>query len=222
MNKIEENLPSLPFWDKLSSSEKASMQNGSVIKKCSDGEIISGFDTVCLGMTLVISGVLRAYLLSEEGREITLFRIAAGELCILSASCVISQITFDTHIVAEGETELLVIPSGIFSTVVKENVHVRCFMYEKMTERFSSVMFTLQQILFMRFDSRLASFLINEYEQNGKSEIHMTHEQIAQRVNSAREVVARMLKRFSSEGLIEMKRGTIQITDFVKLEELIG
>ena len=220
MNNVEKVLTVLPFWENLSPDEKELIKNSAVIRRCSKGEIISGCDASCLGMTLVISGELRAYLLSEEGREITLFRLGKDEVCVLSASCVISQITFDTHIVADIDSEILVVPSAVFSSIVDKNIYARCFMYEKMTERFSTVMFSMQQILFMRFDSRLASFLISECERTGKQEINMTHEQIARHVNSAREVVARMLKRFVSDGLIEMKRGSIQITDLETLKKL--
>ena len=218
---IELNLKSLPFWDRFSDKEKQTVIRSTIIRKCSKGEIISGCDTSCLGLILVLNGELRTYLLSDEGREITLFRLEKGEICFLSASCVISQISFDTHIIADKYTEIMIVPSGTFSSVVEKNIYARCFMYEKITERFSSVIFSLEQILFMRFDSRLASFLISECKRTGKNEINMTHELIAQHVNSAREVVARMLKRFVSEGLIEMKRGSINITDINGLKALI-
>lgn len=218
---IQSNLQMLPFWDKLSDKEKQMLIRNSVIRSCSQEEIISGCDTSCLGMIFVIDGTLRAYILSDEGREITLFRLNKDEVCFLSASCVISQISFDTHITAQTKTDLLIIPSGTLSNVIKENIYAKCFMYEKITERFSSVMFSLEQILFMRFDTRLASFLISEYERTGKKEIRMTHELIAQHVNSAREVVARMLKRFVSDGYIEMKRGCINIIDINGLRSLL-
>ncbi len=221
MINTELHLHTLPFWDKLSDDEKQTLKNNAVIRKYSKGEIVNGCHTSCLGMILVTDGELRAYILSDEGREITLFRTMQNEICILSASCVISQITFDTHIVSQKDTEMLIIPSNTFSSVIEKNIYARCFMYEKITEHFSSVMFSLQQILFMKFDSRLASFLINEYQSTGKNEIKMTQELIAQHVNSAREVVARMLKRFVSDGLIEMKRGSIHILDADGLKALI-
>lgn len=221
MTDIESKLTVLPFWDILSQNEKDFVKKNAVIRSCKKGEIISGCDTACLGMTLVISGELRVYLLSEEGREITLFRLNENEECVLSASCIISRITFDTHIVSDKKSEILVLSSDAFSSLVEKNIYARCFMYEKMSEHFSAVMWSMQQILFMRFDSRLASFLLDECERKGSDEINMTHEQIAQHVSSAREVVARMLKRFVSDGLIEMKRGSIIVTDKKKLGELI-
>ena len=221
MSSIEENLTGIPYWDKLTAEEQEKMKRSATIRKCAKGEMLSGSDTTCLGMTYVISGELRAYVLSEEGREITLFRLSKGETCVLSAACVISQITFDSHIAAEKKSEILVIPSCVFSSIVENNIYARCFMYEKMTERFSAVMFSMQQILFMRFDSRLASFLVAECDRTGSDEIRMTHEAIAQHVNSAREVVARMLKRFASDGLVTMKRGSVKIRDMAKLRELV-
>lgn len=221
MKDIREKLPALPFWDKLSRSEQEFAERSAVMRGCESGEIISGRDTACLGMTLVLSGELRVYILSEEGREITLFRLSEGDVCVLSASCIISQITFDTHIVAENATEILVLSSDAFSSLVDKNIYARCFMYEKMSEHFSAVMWSMQQILFMRFDRRLASFLLSECERTGTQEINMTHEQIAQHVNSAREVVARMLKRFVSEGFVELRRGSILITDKSKLDDLL-
>ena len=98
-----------------------------------------------------------------------------------------------------------------FDKLMKKNIYVRCFAYELLCERFSSVMWTMQMILFKGYDRRLASFLISEYKNTGLATIQMTHEQIAQYTNSAREVVARMLKRFASDNLVEFKRGRITL-----------
>ena len=222
MEVNEKLLSSLPFRERLTESETDKIIKSAVLRHCRSGETICGYGSACLGMIMIIKGGLRAFLLSEGGREITLFRLGAGEICVLSASCVISRITFDTNIVAELESELLIIPSSVFSELAEKNIYVRCFMYEKMTERFSSVISTMQQLVFMRIDSRLASFLVSECERSGSDEINMTHELIAQHISSAREVVARTLKRFAGDGLIEMKRGLIQVTDMNGLKGLIS
>lgn len=214
-------LERLPYWDDLSESEKEYIQNHSVIQHYDKDHIVHGCGDACLGMLYVIRGSIRVYLLSEEGREITLFRLEEGDSCVLSASCVISQITFDTQMVVEKDCDLLIVGSGAFSALAKQNVYVRCFMYELLTERFSSVMWTMQQILFFGFDKRLAAFLLSEYERTGSKRLGITHEQIAQQINSAREVVARMLKRFSSDKLLEMKRGEILLQDIAGLRNLI-
>lgn len=220
MHEIEHALPKLPYWDALEERQKAYLASNASLRHSEKGEIIHGCGSVCLGMFYVLKGSIRVYLLSEEGREVTLFRLEEGDCCILSASCVINQITFDTQMVVERDCELLVVHSGAFAQLVEENIRVKCFMYELATERFSSVMWAMQQILFAKFDKRLAVFLLDEYDKTGRPEIRMTHEQIAVQVNSAREVVARMLKRFASDGLVEMKRGSIRLKDIDGLRNI--
>jgi CRP/FNR family transcriptional regulator len=211
----------LPFWGDLTDDEKAFVCENSTIRTYEKGRLIHGGDSDCLGMTLVLSGEVRAFLLSDEGREVTLFRLREGDPCVLSASCVISQITFESHITAVTDCELLIVNSGAFSMLTDRNVYVRCFMYELMMKRFSSVMLSMQDILFKGYDRRLATFLVGEYDRTGLPVVRMTHEQIAQHTSSAREVVARMLKRFSADGLVEVKRGTIRISEPESLRALV-
>lgn len=210
----------LPYWDKLNENEKMLTEENHTIRKFTKGSEIFGSES-CLGMIYVISGNIRVYILSEEGREITLFRFEKGDSCVLSSSCAISQINFDTYMEAETNCELLVVNSSTFKVLTDNNIYVRCYMYESLSERFSSVMWTMQQILFSKMDQRLASFLVSEYERTGKNEINMTHEQIAVYINSAREVVARMMKRFSADGLVELKRGKVIIKNINELKMFI-
>lgn len=217
-------LEALPFWNNLDEAEKKLAEDSAVIKHFAAGNFLGGNSAdggSCLGMVHVISGELRAYILSEEGREITLFRLAEGDNCVLSASCVISQIDFDTELSVTKDADILLIPSSVFGRLTKENVYVRCFLYETATKRFSTVMWVMQQILFYRFDRRLAFYLLSEYEKSGKPQIRMTQEEIARNINSAREVVARMLKQFSSDGIIENGRGVITIKDVKALARII-
>lgn len=213
-------LTGLPFWKHLEPAQKTYVQRHAVMRHYEKGSVIYASGSVCLGMTCVLKGRVRAYLLSEEGREITLFRLEAGDPCVLSAACVVSQITFDTQMEAEQDCELLVIPAAAFQQLTKENIHVKCFVYELMTERFSSVMWTMQQILFAKIDQRLAGFLLEEYDKSGNPAVRMTQEQIAQQINSAREVVARMLRRFQAEGLVETSRGVILLRDVERLRRI--
>lgn len=213
-------LSKLPFWNSLNEGQKQYMEQNSIIRHYEKGAVIFSCGTSCLGLTYIINGSIRVYINSEEGREITLFRLKENEPCVLSASCVINQISFDTQMEAEQECDILIVNSKAFKHITEENIYVKCFMYELMTKRFSSVMWTMQQILFSKFDKRLATFLIGEAEKTKSNEIHMTQEDIAKRVNSAREVVARMLKRFAADGLIEIRRGYIIIKDINNLRKI--
>ena len=214
-------LERLPYWAALSEAERREAARGAVLRSYERGALIHGGGAECLGMALVLSGLARAYVLSGEGREVTLFRIAEGGGCVLSASCVISEINFDTFLGAERDTRLLIVPSGVFGRLAESNLRVKLWMYEQAASRFSDVMWSMQNLLFNRFDRRLADFLLEEYARGGSREIRMTHEQLAQNTSSAREVVARMLKRFASDGLVDVsKRGAVRLTDIEGLKNI--
>ena len=217
---MESVLERLPFWKLLTDSEKELVRQNAVIRLYKKGTPVYSSERECLGMLFVMQGEMRTYLLSEEGREVTLFRIYPNDLCVLSASCVISQISFDTQMSAQRDTEVLIIPPNIVLFLKEKSLSVRCFLYELATKRFSDVMWAMQQILFKRLDQRLALFLMQESQRLGTDTIHMTHEQIAQQISSAREAVARMLKQFSEDGLVELKRGAIRLLDQKGLKAL--
>lgn len=165
----------------------------------------------CTGVILIESGSLRVYLLSDEGKEITLYRLFAGEMCMLSASCVLNSITFDVFVDAEEDSQCKVIAGCAFAEVADRIPALKIFSQECALSRFSDVMWVMQQIMFMSFDKRLAIFLLDEIAKSGEDEIHLTHEQIAKYMASAREVVSRMLKYFQTEGIVELHRGGIRI-----------
>ena len=217
---MESVLERLPFWKLLTDSEKELVRQNAVIRLYKKGTRVYSSERECLGMLFVMQGEMRTYLLSEEGREVTLFRIYPNDLCVLSASCVISQISFDTQMSAQRDTEALIIPPNIVLFLKEKSLSVRCFLYELATKRFSDVMWAMQQILFKRLDQRLALFLMQESQRLGTDTIHMTHEQIAQQISSAREAVARMLKQFSEDGLVELKREAIRLLDQKGLKAL--
>ena len=217
---MERTLTQLPFWSSLTEREMDTIRRSAFVRHYEKGAFVHSSDNECLGMLFVLSGEIRTYLLSEEGREVTLFRLYPGELCVLSASCVISQITFDTQMTAGMDTEVLIIPANVIAVLKEQNLHVRCFLYELATKRFSDVMWAMQQIMFKGLDRRLADFLLAEAERTGSDTIRMTHEQIAQHISSAREAVARMLKNFSEDGLVELKRGAITLRDTGGLNHL--
>lgn len=210
----------LTFWEKLSEQEKRFFVEQSNIIKCPKGILISGGSNDCKGMVIVKTGVVRAFMTSPEGRQITLYRLYPGEVCVLSASCLLEMITFDVQVDVQTDCELVTISNAAFLSVSNQNVYVENFSYKVATERFSDVMWTMQQILFMSFDKRLAVFLLDEIAKTDNDVLKLTHEQIASFMGSAREVVTRMLKYFANEGLVELSRGSVKILDKFKLREL--
>lgn len=210
----------LSFWDKLTPIEQNYIQEHTNVITYEAGQNIHNADINCLGLMIVKTGCIRSYILSEKGKDITLYRLYSGDICVLSASCIIPQVTFDIHVDVEEKSELLVIPSTVFSKLIKENIYVENFSYKIIADKFSNVMWTMEQILFMSFDKRLAIFLLDEANKRKTNILPLTHEQIAKYVGSAREVVSRMLKYFVTEGLISLKRGEIILEDIPNLKKL--
>ncbi|MBR2381263.1 MAG: Crp/Fnr family transcriptional regulator [Clostridia bacterium] len=219
--KIELFRESFPFWEKLSEDDKKIFINSSYEMSFSKGVNVHDGNE-CTGVILVKKGSLRIYMLSEDGKEITLYRLFEGDLCMLSASCALTSITFDVFIDSEENSECLIVSGCVFEEVSTRLPEVKIFALETALSRFSDVMWVMQQILFMSMDKRLAIFLLDEVAKTGRDNIKLTHEQIAKYMGSAREVVTRMVKYFVSEGLISSSRSEgIKILDKKKLRELI-
>lgn len=217
---ISQLLPRLPFWANLSPDEKAVVSQRAVTKRFAKGQLVSSNSSSCLGIVLILSGGVRVGLVSDEGREITLFRAGEGEVCVSTASCVIRQLAFDTDVTAETDTAILVIPSSVCAKLMESNIHVRAFVFEMQAERYSQTVRAIQAMLFKRFDQRLATYLVSEHDRTGSAEVKKTQEEIARDVNSAREVVARMLHEFSTRGLVEIRRGSIRLLDIEALRKI--
>lgn len=210
-----------PFWEKLTVKQKEDFLQHTTLNTYAKNAPVHNAELECIGILYVKKGSLRIYMMSEDGREITLYRIGSGEICALSASCVLNSITFDVHVDAVSDCELIQVCSSYFSRLMGENVYAEVFTYKLIAEHFSEVMWTMQQILFMSFDRRLAIFLLDESTSAKSSVLKMTHEEIARLMGSAREVVTRMLKYFSSEGWVELGRGSVKILNRSALRSLI-
>lgn len=205
-----------PFWDKLNEEDKNFLCLNSSLEHFEKEQPVHN-NTGCSGLYIVKSGKLRLYMLSDEGKEITLYRLSPGDICMLSASCVLNSITFDVYIDAEIPSECYMINGYAFNTVSERVPEVKIFALETAVQRFSDVMWIMQQIVFMSFDKRLAIFLLDECASNGTDFVAMTHEQIARHLGTAREVVTRMLRHFTADGIVEVTRKGIKIADKNKL-----
>ena len=208
-----------PFWGNISDTDKDYICQNSHICTYPKGKNIHNGEE-CSGVLIVRSGSLRLYIMSDEGKDITLYRLHRGDMCMLSASCVLSAITFDVFVDAEEDSECCVVSGPAFAAVSERNPDIRIFALETAVSRFSDVMWVMQQILFMSMDKRLAIFLSDEAVRTGSDVIALTQGQIARYMGSAREVVSRMLKYFAGEGIVEVSRGGITILDKKRLRQL--
>ena len=210
-----------PFWGRRAGGEKERILRSAAEARYEKGAMIQRSDLECKGAILVLSGVLRVYIVSDEGREVTLFRIHAGETCVLSASCLLDSIQFDILIEAAETARTIVIPANVLRPIMDSNPYVGLYLYKQTAERFSDVMWMLQQILFLGADRRVAIFLWDEMARRDQPVLHMTHDEIARNIGSAREVVSKVLKYLSEEGAVALKRGRVEIRDKEKLRKYL-
>lgn len=211
-----------PIWEKLEPAQQNRLLDSLIARKVEKGTVIHNGSMDCTGLLVVESGQLRAYILSDEGREITLYRLFDRDICLLSASCMIRSIRFDVTVVAEKDTRLWIIPAEVYKGVMESSAPAANFTNELMATRFTDVMWLIEQIMWKSLDKRLAAFLLEEAAIEGSNELKITHEAIANHMGSHREVITRMLRYFQGEGLVRLSRGMVAILDEERLKSLAG
>lgn len=211
-----------PIWDQLTPAQQELLTASASKAQATKGTVLHNGSADCLGLLLVCSGQLRAYILSDEGREITIYRLFERDICLFSASCIIRSIQFEVMIEAEKDAALWVIPADVYKQVMEESAPLANFTNEIMAARFSEVMWLIEQIMWKSLDRRLAHFLLEESALEGTDALKITHETIGRHMGTAREVVTRMLRYFQGEGLVKLSRGTVELTGREQLESLAG
>ena len=209
-----------PIWSKLTDDQRQRITQRVVRREVKKGTLLHDGSNECTGLLLVRAGQLRAYILSDEGREITIYRLFDRDMCLFSASCIMRSIQFDITVEAEKDTELWLIPPDVYQSVMNESAAVANYTNEVMASRFSEVMWLMEQIMWKSLDKRLAAFLAEESAIEGSETLKLTHETIAKHLGSHREVITRMLRYFQSEGWVKVSRGTVEILDMDALDSL--
>jgi len=211
-----------PIWNKLAAEQQLQILDSLIERKVSKGTVIHNGSVDCTGLLLIKTGQLRAYILSDEGREITVYRLFDRDMCLFSASCMMRSIQFDITIEAEKDTELWIIPPNVYQRIMEQSAPVSNYTNELMATRFSDVMWLIEQIMWKSLDKRVASFLLTEADIEESNVLKITHETVANHLGSHREVITRMLRHFQSEGAVSLSRGVIEITDAQKLKQISG
>jgi len=211
-----------PRWNKLERNVQIALHNAVSFHTAKKGSILHNDDANCIGLILVNSGQLRTYMMSDEGKEITLYRLFEGDMCLLSASCILSSIQFEVIVEAEKDTNFWIIPSKTYKELMKNSLVLLNYTNELMNARFSDVMWVMQQVLFKSMDERIAGFLLDETARENTDCLHITHEQIAHHLGTAREVITRLLKYLQEENCISLKRGSIKIENRPLLEKRVN
>jgi len=209
-----------PIWDKLTAEQQSRIADLADFRRVSAGTVLHDGGPNCLGLILVRSGQLRAYMLSDEGREVTISRFFEMDICLFSASCVMPSMQFDILIEAEKDSEVWVVPACLYQNLINESIVLSNYSRDLISNHFSELMWLMEQIMWKSFDRRLAQFLLEESTVEESEELRITHEKIANHMGTAREVVTRMLRYFQSEGMVRLTRGTVELSDSKKLRKL--
>lgn len=210
----------LPFFTELTSAQKAALAAGTSTVHYADGALLNQNDRSCIGLILLIQGEFRVFMTSPAGKDITLFRLSEGTVCVLSAACVLDAVTFHISIRSEADSRALIVAPAVLKKLCTDNIYAKAFCYEKATERFSEVMWTMQQILFMKVDTRIAIYLWDESGRLDTDVVNATHDVIAHHIGSSREVVTRVIKYFEKEGILSPGRGKLTILNRDALKKL--
>ena len=219
MDKIENVLKaSFIIWNKLSDNEKNSLINYSKIISYKKGDIIHKGDLTCLGLIIVVDGSLRAYLSSENGKQITLYRLYNNDICLFTASCIMKDINFEIYLECLEDTNVLLIPTDNYKNILDNSHIISSYINKILSSRFSDMMWIFEQFVFKSLDTRLADYLLNQEYNNNV--INITHEKIANELGTAREVISRILKYFEKENIVKLGRNKITIINDKKLKEI--
>ncbi|MBR5970257.1 MAG: Crp/Fnr family transcriptional regulator [Lachnospiraceae bacterium] len=203
----------LPVWSRLTEKEQDVLRKNASLHRVSAGEAIGGGAGKCTGLFVVTEGQIRAYLISESGKEFTLFRLLNRDLCLFSASCMMNSFQSDIMVKAERDSSFWLIPAEVYRTLMEESVVISNFTNEILANRMSEIIWLMEQHMWTSFDCRLAAFLLEESALEASDRLSVTHEEIAGHLGTAREVVTRMLKHFRSEGYVALSRGFVEIKD---------
>jgi len=209
-----------PVWSKLTPDQQARLSSVVFTRSVKAGTVVHSGSLDCTGMLLIKSGQLRGYIFSDEGREVTIYRLFEMDICLLSAACIMNSLQFDITIQAEKDTELWVIPPDFYKSLMEESAPVANYTNEIMAARFSEAVWLIEQVMWKSMDKRVADFLLQETAIEGTSVLKITHEAIANHLGTHREVVTRMLRYFQSDGMVKLSRGTVEVTAPDKLRKL--
>ena len=237
----------IPFFDKLTDRQIDMIVQTAQEKTFETGKMITTGGGSCQGFIIVKSGLICASMVSEDGREAELFELSDGELCILSVQCIFLPADFHVQMMAERDSDVIIIPSATVEKLREQNIHVELFAYKTMTARFANVMGAVEELLFVPVEKRLAKLILRlgkmasaggtspskaqvspadvgdaaaNVSDTSHTTISITQDALAKKLGTAREVVSRSLSSLKERGILEVRRGEIRIIKPSLLKEL--
>lgn len=210
---------SFPFWSELNKEQQDALLRSVTLHTVPTRTVLHTDSIDCPGVFIIAAGQL-AYIHSEQRKEATVWRPLDGDVCVMSALCMIKDVQFDIVVEKECDTSLWVIPAATWQKLMDSSTAVASYTTRLMASRLSEAMWLMEQVMWDGFDKRLVTFLIQEHLFEESNELSITHERIAMHLGTVREVVTRMLRHFQQEGLVELSRGTIRLLDTDGLKKI--
>jgi len=171
------------------------------------GTVLFDDHQACEGFPFVVRGSVRVIKASPNGRELPLYRVAPGETCVISSSCLLGHEDYNARGITETETEMVMLPKPVFDALLAEPAF-RGFVFHLFSDRIADLMQLIEEVAFHKLDQRLAALLL------GKGRVlHTTHQQLADELGSVREIISRLLKGFAAQELVRLSREQIEILD---------
>lgn len=194
------------------------LMDAAILTKIPAGQQIFYPGKSCENYLLILTGSVKTQILSSDGREVLLYHVQAGESCVLTTSCLLGGNDYPAEGFTESEVSAFVIPSHIFHRCLQQSGFFREFVFRNFSKRLADVINRMGAISFGSVDQKLAKALLTY----SGGTIHKTHNELAQEMGSAREVVSRHLKRFEGLGWLSLNRGSIEIIDFEALRKIVN
>lgn len=209
-----------PFWESLTEQQKTELCRNTLKSHCEKKTQLHFGGGECAGVQIIGSGRVRVFITSPGGGDITLFRLIGGDVSILSAACMLNGMDIELDMEMETDCTIYTIPKKVYRRLYDESAVVKDYTLEMISEKFSDIMWLLNQFLFSNVASRIAGALLEHRALEGGDELSLTHETIAKDAGTAREVVTRILKQFQSDGLVKLGRGKVIIVDPERLGKI--
>jgi CRP/FNR family transcriptional regulator len=214
---LERLYRNFPFLRACTPALRGALETRSVPTRLHRGETICRQGTTCGQLALLLSGNARVFKLGESGREITLYRVAPGESCVLTASCILSRRPFPAFAVCESPVEAILVSGSDLVGWIASSPPWRDYVFGLIASRLGDVISLIEEVAFRRVDRRLAGYLVQRAEESAL-QLRATHQQIAYDLGTSREVISRILKDFEALGLVRTTRGSILVLDVGGLE----
>ena len=213
----DELLGRYPVLRSLPEAEFERLLSEGALRRAPAGTMLFDESQPCTGFPFVLEGAVGVSKYGEGGREIQLYRVEAGDSCILSSSCLLGSVAYNAHGVAIEDTALFVLPVPTFQRLLGSSPAFRSYVFSLFAGRMADLMQTVDEVAFKRLDERLARLLLRRGPR-----IHATHQQLADELGSVREIVSRIIRGFAEQGLVKTGREQIEVLDRAGLARIAG